>query len=220
MAGIATSTPLFSNVVKAELFPEIAYCREVVTLNGPAATLQVGTVLGKTLVSGTGTVTAGTNTGNGTFGTVTVGGTAQVGTYTVKIIKAATNAGDFRVSDPQCDVVGIGTVGVAYSAGGLSFTIADGATDFVVGDSWTIDVAGTVKYKASIQTATDGTAVADAIVIQETTAALNTDTKVLVLTRGPAAVSKDALILDASYDLATEKAAVYASLEAKGIKVL
>ena len=75
------------------------------------------------------------------------------------------------------------------------------------------------KYKVAVQTAVDGSAVADAIVIQDTSVAAATDTKVLVLVKGPAIVSKAALVLDATYDLAAEKAAVYAALEAKGIQV-
>lgn len=75
------------------------------------------------------------------------------------------------------------------------------------------------KYKLPIQTASDGSQTADAILIEDTTVVLNTDKKVLVLLKGPAVVSKAALILDASFDLDAEKAAVYASLEAKGIQV-
>lgn len=128
MAVIATDTPRFSNVVKAELFPEIAYCRAIVTVNDAAATLKVGTVLGK----------------------VSVGG----------------------------------------------------------------------KYKVAVETSSDGSKVADAIVIQEITIPATTDTKVVVLLKGPAAVSKGALILDSTYDSNAKKNAIYASLEAKDIKVL
>ena len=76
------------------------------------------------------------------------------------------------------------------------------------------------KYKVAVQTAVDGSAVADAILIEDKTMVLNTDTKVLVLIKGPAVVSKAALTLDATYDLDAEKAVVYASLEAKGIAVI
>ena len=127
------STPLFtenlrfSRVVKAELWPEAGYTRNVVTYNGTAGELKIGTVLGKVTANG--------------------------------------------------------------------------------------------KYKIAVQTAVDGSQTADAIVLQDLTAALNTDTKVLVLIKGPAIVSKAGLILDATYDLQAEKDAVYASLEAKGIQV-
>lgn len=73
------------------------------------------------------------------------------------------------------------------------------------------------KYKIAVQTASDGSQVADAIVIGEHTIAANTDTKVLVLVKGPAIVSKAGLVLDATYNLDAEKAAVYAALEAKDI---
>lgn len=73
------------------------------------------------------------------------------------------------------------------------------------------------KYKIAVQTASDGSQVADAIVMVEQTVAATTDTKVLCLVKGPAVVSKDGLILDATYNLDAEKAAVYAALEAKDI---
>ncbi len=73
------------------------------------------------------------------------------------------------------------------------------------------------KYKIAVQTAVDGSQVADAIVIGEQSIAATTDTKVLVLIKGPAIVSKAGLVLDATYNLDAEKAAVYAALEAKGI---
>lgn len=73
------------------------------------------------------------------------------------------------------------------------------------------------KYKIAVQTATDGSEVADAIVMVEQSVAATTDTKVLCLVRGPAIVSKAGLVLDATYNLDAEKAAVYAALEAKGI---
>ena len=80
-------------------------------------------------------------------------------------------------------------------------------------------VTATGKYKVAVQTAVDGSQTADAIVLGDYSVPATTDTKVLVLVRGPAIVSKDALVLDATYDLDAEKAVVYASLEAKGILV-
>jgi molybdopterin biosynthesis enzyme len=73
------------------------------------------------------------------------------------------------------------------------------------------------KFKIAVQTAADGSQVADAIVMVEKTVLLNTDITVLCLVKGPSIVSKAGLILDASYDLDAEKAAVFAALEAKGI---
>jgi hypothetical protein len=74
------------------------------------------------------------------------------------------------------------------------------------------------KYKIAVQTASDGSQVADAIVLGEVAIAANTDTKILVLIKGPAIIGKGGLVLDATYDTAPELAAVYAALEAKGIQ--
>lgn len=75
------------------------------------------------------------------------------------------------------------------------------------------------KYKISVQTAADGSEVADAIVMEEITVPASTDTKVLVLIKGPAIVSKKGLVLDATHNTEGELAAIYAALEAKGIAV-
>lgn len=78
-------------------------------------------------------------------------------------------------------------------------------------------VTATGKYKVSVQTAVDGSETADAIVMGEVDLAAATDTEVLVLVKGPAIVSKEGLVLDATFNLQAEKDAVYAALEAKGI---
>jgi len=81
------------------------------------------------------------------------------------------------------------------------------------------------KYKVAVETASDGSKVADAIYIGNVlgndtqTVAAATDTKILVLKRGKAIVSKGALLLDSTYDNDAKKNAVYASLEALEIFV-
>lgn len=128
MAVIATESTHYSNVVKFETNPAIAFCKEVVTVNDTAGTLAIGTVLGQ----------------------VTTGG----------------------------------------------------------------------KYKRAVETAVDGSKVAAAIVAEVKTIAGSTDTQVLVLKRGPASLVKPNLILDASYDTAAKKDAVYASLNALQFQLL
>ena len=76
------------------------------------------------------------------------------------------------------------------------------------------------KYKIAVQTAVDGSAVAAALVLEDKAIAAATDTKLVVMVKGPASISVGGLVLDASYDLDAEKAVVYASLESKGIQVL
>lgn len=220
MPALFTEKFRFSNTVKHEYEPSIAFCREVVVANEAGAkTYAVGTVLGSTLAGGAATSTAGTNTGNGALGAVTVDGTAKVGAYKLTITKAAANLGDFQVTSPSGEVVGLGTVGTPFSGGGLSFTLADGAVDFAVGDRFTIAVTGTVKYKISEATATDGSQIAAGVVLEDKAVAATTDTKVLVAVRGPMIVSKAGLVLGDTIDTDGEKAAVYAALAAKNILV-
>lgn len=88
------------------------------------------------------------STGNGTSSAVTVSGYApKAGIYTVTFVEPNTNLGAFVVEDPQGLTIGHGNVGTAFTGGGLTFTIADGATDFVSGDQFRITVAsGTGKH--------------------------------------------------------------------------
>ena len=117
--------------------------------------------------------TAGTNTGNGVMGAITVSNAAKPGNYLLKIIKAGTNVGDFQVTDPTGVVVGIGTVAAAFTGGGLSFTLADGATDFVVGDSFTINVAaGSGRYALHDTLGADGREIASVILFDAVDASL------------------------------------------------
>lgn len=224
MSLVATEATRFNAVVKYEQEASVGICRDVVTVyEAGAKTYPIGTVLGRTFVSTSVTATAGTNTGNGAIGTVTATGKAQRGTYTIRIIKAATNAGDFTVSDPSGAVTGYGTVAVAYS-NQIAFTLADGATDFAVGDSWTVEVVGDYKYKMVEATATDGSAVARAIYISAndgsfstSSIAATTDTSVIALVRGAAIVGKETLTYGSSIDTAAEKTKLYGELESVGI---
>jgi hypothetical protein len=78
-------------------------------------------------------------TGNGvlTRATPAYGAGNKSGPYLVRFVEAAADAGRFNVLDPDLDVVGEGNVGVLFD-GPVRFTIADGATDFIVGDTFTL----------------------------------------------------------------------------------
>ena len=228
MSVISTDANRFSNVVKFEQNPELGTCRDVVTYNGTAVATPVGTVLGSFIASPVGTAGAIVGTGNGVMGAITLTSNKDMvlGTYTVKIVQAAANAGEFALLDPNGKVVGSGTVAVAFSQAGFAFTLADGATDFVAGDYIPIVVSGTVKYKLVEATATDGTEVAKVVVIGDaqgaattSTPVVNTDTSFLVLSRGQVIVSADALSYGATVNTNAEIAAVAAQLKAVGILV-
>ncbi|MDE3023837.1 MAG: head decoration protein, partial [Pseudomonadota bacterium] len=150
----------------------------------------------------------------------------QLGVYSLRIVTAATSAGDFELLDPQGKLVGIGHVAAAFNQGGFSFTLATGATSFVVNDTFAITVSGTEKYKLVDATAVDGSQVAKAVYIADNAGnsgdvaiALNTDTAVLALTRGPAVVSANALSYAATVNTTPLKNALYAQLKALGIIV-
>jgi len=80
------------------------------------------------------------------------------------------------------------------------------------------------KYIPAVETAVDGSKVAAGVYIgnafgatESTVTAAATDVNALLLTRGKVVLSKDAILLDATYNDATKKGVVYASLKALGI---
>jgi hypothetical protein len=82
-----------------------------------------------------------TGTGNGAMGAITPGTEAIEGAYIATCIDASVSGSEiFRVIDPNGVRLQDMTVGVAYSNSHLAFTLADGGTDFIVGDYWTITV--------------------------------------------------------------------------------
>lgn len=228
MTVLISDSNRLSNVVKHEYESETFFCRDQLTANDAAATWKVGAVLGSYLASPTATAGAVVGTGNGAMGSITMTASAHlvVGTYTLKITKAVTNAGDFELLDPRGRVIGLGQVGTAFSQAGFAFTLADGSTDFVAGDYIPITVAGTVKWKLVEATATDGTQIARAIYLSnalgnygDTVLAATTDTTVLGLVRGPAIVAKEALTYGTSVSTAALKNVLYAQLQDIGILV-
>ena len=77
------------------------------------------------------------STGNPTIGTITVGATAAEGIYRIEFLTPTT----FRLEGPTGAQVGSnGTLGSAFSAGGVGFTLTAGATAAVAGDEAVLDV--------------------------------------------------------------------------------
>lgn len=159
--------------------------------------LKAGHVVGRaTLGEATPTAHAGNAVNTGTIGAVTVGLGAKVGKYTAVCIEPASNAGKFRVEDPDGIFVGTATVAVAFSAGGLGFTIADGSQDFISGEGFDIVVAaGSNKVKEYDPTATDGAAVPYGILLDACDASptgTDADTPAVAIVRA-AEVNKNCL---------------------------
>jgi len=143
------------------------------TITGAAA-FKRGTVLGQvngstvTVTPGAVVSGSGGTPGNGAIGTVTADAGAMPGTYQVRILNPATNAGAFEVYRPDGSVDGDGTVGVAYN-GMINFTLADGATDFSEDDRIPVTVSYSADGPWTIATAAalDGTAEPRAILVDD-----------------------------------------------------
>lgn len=82
----------------------------------------------------------GTRTGNGTLTGVEASSSSVTETWTLTCTAAAANGGTFSVSGSVSGAQAAATVGSAYDNGLLKFTLADGTTDFIVGDTFTIPV--------------------------------------------------------------------------------
>jgi len=106
------------------------------TGNTPAAAGAATAYSGN--AANTGTITAAPATGAG----------CKVGTYKVTCIEPATNGGKFLVQDPDGITIGVATVAAEFSTH-LTFTIADGATDFSSGEGFNIVVAASTVGTAT-----------------------------------------------------------------------
>jgi hypothetical protein len=177
--------------------------------------LKAGAVLGKVAHGTASSAAFAGNTGNGVLGAVTLGANVKSGVYKLVVLDPIANAGAFQVEGPDGIVIGTGKVATAFNAGGLSFTLADGATDFIAGDGFNITVAaGTGKYKAYDDTATDGSEVAAGILFNEVDATSADQPGVAVVRAAEVASAK--LVWGAGQD-STMKANGLADLAILGI---
>lgn len=197
--------------------------REVALLqNGSGAELRLpaGLVLAKTAVGGASVASkAGGNTGTGT---VTLDPTtpalpgSKPGVYALRCIAAATNGGVFRVEDPNGFVIGDVAVGATFSDD-IKFVVADGATDFVVGDGFDVTVAPGVLRYLPFTNATDLPAAA--VLYDNVVLAAGASARATAIVRD-AEVRAAGLRFDASLSgaqLTAARAAAFASLAALGI---
>lgn len=179
--------------------------RKIVLLSGENR--KRGAVLGK--VSGGGASSAAKSGGNTGTGVLTMDASTPVvaggkpGIYQVRFIAAAANNGTFRVMDP--DGFNLGEVVMSGGAGAFSndikFAIADGGTDFAVGDGFDITIAaGSGKYKLSASAAVDGSAT-PAVILAEDTDATSGDKETVAYFS--AVVDENALTYGAGHTAAT-----------------
>lgn len=185
-----------------------------------AGVLILGTVLGlltKDLV--TLPVVAG-NTGDGvvTLAETALGSFAEVGNYTLTCITESANGGKFQVVSPSGYRLPDLTVGVPYVGDHINLTVADGAEDWDIDDVIIVNVAGSNKYVPAQSGAVDGSAIGEAVLLQDvdTTAADVPD--VLLLTDGPVTVADHELKYHVSANTPEKRLAIRAGLEAKGFR--
>lgn len=192
--------------------------REAITVLSGQNITKAMTVLGKVTVGAGSSAAYAGNTGNGTMGAITVSAGAKAGVYKLTIIEPAANAGRFTVEDPDGIIIGVGTVAAAFSAGGLAFTLADGATDFVAGDGFNITIAaGSGKWVAYNQDASNGSQVAAGI-LTDAVDASSADADGVAFVRG-IEVADDALTWPSDIE-SGEKATAIAQLAALNPPIL
>lgn len=132
---------------------------------GRAAVLAQFTLMAKKPVTIPTTMTAdGGNTGDGTVTAVAAaaGGTSVVGTYVLANTFAVAEGGVWSLTDPNGNLIidgltmNVGAGGATvFVAGGITFTITDGATDFALADEFTIAITANGKWVPFDITAVD-----------------------------------------------------------------
>jgi hypothetical protein len=178
-------------------------------------TLKSGHVVGRK--RGAQTVAAAVafagNTGNGALGALTGDANAPAGDYKVVIVEPGANVGTFLVFRPDGSLDGRGVVAVAYN-GSINFTLADGATDFVSGDGFTVNVsyAASGRYVEYDPAATNGAEVPAGILYEGVTTAVGETAQRAIVTR-MAEILSARLTWKAGLD-ATQKATALAQLAA------
>lgn len=190
------------------------FTREPGFLQAGMGVAIAGLVLASVLTGGVAAAAPlGANTGNGTFGAIAATAAAKPGVYVVEFDDAT----HFIVNDPAGIMVGHGTTGVPYVAGGLSFTITAGANAFVAADSFTITVTGTSKYVAWDPTSNAGAQFATAILWSGYRDATTVDRRSVLNVRGPMKVQAAELAWGANVTTDAQRALALQQLAKLGI---
>jgi hypothetical protein len=176
-----------------------------------------------TFVVGT-TAPLAVGTGNGVISAITFGPDAKPGNYRFEIIQAIANGGQFKLTDPDGELVDTGYI--VAGAGGtyvgankrqINFTVTEGATDFVLGDAFNIAVSKTAtggKVVAWDPTLVDGRDDVAGIQFDNVDATAGDVVGVII--------ARDATVIKASLEwaagiTAAQKESAYLDLEARGI---
>lgn len=135
MATALYSNPPLADFVLAEASGQRS--RDNIHVRQSGAEVKSGSLLVQDTVGSVGFAMVDGSTGNPTLSAASASALATEGIHTVTF----TSATAFVVRDPAGVQVGAaGTLGTAFSAGGLGFTLTAGGTAAVAGDSATLDV--------------------------------------------------------------------------------
>lgn len=174
--------------------------------------------------SATSAAKGGGNTGNGTAvlsALAPVADGAQPGVYALRFTALTA----FSITNPNGDVIGEYTIGgsngnSALVAAGVNATITQGGTAFAIGDGFDFTVvSGPGLYALSpnaFAAATPGAEIVGGVLL-DAVDATSEPKRGVVIKRGPAIVSRDALVFHASVDDADKRAAKIAQLTELGI---
>jgi hypothetical protein len=126
------------------------------TSDSSAFTLSAATLAGGTA-----------NTGTATVGSMSAGPAVKPGDYIVTLTSTGSTA-SFSVTSPSGDALPAGAIGTAYKNAELNFTITTGGTP-TTGDEFIIQaVPGSQVYKLCVASATDGSEIPAAILVDTT----------------------------------------------------
>ena len=190
------ANPTISNTNQAKLrLMDVEYQKDVVNF-GAAESRAPGQLLGRKAVSSTVTADGTGNTGDGTCTALGLapGGPPKVGDYTLECVEAITNSGRFSLTDPDgrlltSQIVVPVSSSLAYEGFGLKFTLADGATDFIVGDSFALTVTADGALDSYDRDALDGSEDPIAVYYYDRTEASAADYPDQVIVRGKLSLS-------------------------------
>lgn len=128
MATALYSNPPLADFVLAEASGQRS--RDNVHVRQSGAEVKSGALLVQDTAGAVGLTMDPSATGNPTISATSASALAVEGVYVVEF----TSATDFGVKDPAGTTLGTGTLGTAFTGGGVGFTLTAGTTAAVVGD--------------------------------------------------------------------------------------
>lgn len=199
------------------------HTREAVVI-ALSQTILVGQLLGRANVAADVTSSAAAAAGNTGTGVFTIDATTPVlagaknGVYRVVCDAVAANGGEFEVFDPKGISIGRVAVGATFATE-IKFAIADGGTDFTVGDAFNVTVGiedADYQYEVLDLTKAGDEGKVAGIAVYGVVTDGSTTQKITAMVRGPAEVRLSDLTFPSGATSA-QQADLIRQLEALGI---